>query len=493
MSTTARSEWVPLKPGGAGYDFLCASGESLESCDPATGEVVAVVRSSTDSDIDEAVSRARDVVARARGWARDGARRAAVLQRFAASLRRSQDRLAELLTREQGKPIEEARTEVKKAAGLFEYYGGLSRGVEGRVLSVGDYADAVIVREPLGIVAIVVPWNSPLILLARALAPALAAGNACVVKPASLTPAISVEALAMLASDPDLPRGTVSCVCGAGETVGEALVSHDGVDMVSFTGASTTGSEVMRRAADGLKKVCLELGGKCPNLIFADAPFDKALAGVQEGIFAEAGQNCTAGSRLLLENDIYQQFLDSLVASAARIQVGDGLNPATDMGPLVSQHQKDVVMEYVAIARNEGEIVLGGNDRHVSGYERGFFVAPTIVTGVSQGSRLVREEIFGPVLTVQRFSSEDEAVELANDTHFGLAAGLWTQNLDRCLRVARLLKAGTVWINTYHHYYPEAEGGGFKDSGVGRQQGVAGLLEYTQTKHLNFDTAPTLW
>ena len=493
-ASSFRPDWVPVKFPEARYPFLSASTRDLiESRDPATNELVALARSSSESDVEEAVGRAHTVADRPAEWARQPARRAGVLLRFAASLRAAEDRLATLLTREEGKTIREARIEVTKAAALFEYYAGLCRGIEGRVFSVSDSADAVVMRQPLGVVAVIVPWNSPLILLARALAPALAAGNACVVKPASLTPAITVEALSLLATDPDLPRGTLSCVCGTGPTVGEALVGHHGVDMVSFTGASTSGTAVMKRAADGLKKVCLELGGKSPNIVFADAPFDKAVSGVRQGILGDSGQSCTAGSRLLLQDTIYDRFLDSLTSAFHEVRVGDGLDPTTNMGPLVSQHQKDVVCSYVALARQEGTVRFGGEDYRPDGYDDGFFVTPAIVTDVSVKARVVREEIFGPVLTVQRFDTEDDAVQLANDCDFGLAAAVWTRDVEQCLRVARQLNAGTVWINTYHHYYPEVEGGGFKASGIGRQQGISGLLEYTHTKHVNFDTAPTLW
>ena len=491
--TLRQAIWIPPSLDAATHSFLCASDDFLESYDPATTELVARIERSIEDDVHEAVARARRVVEQVPKWSRDGARRAGVLLRFAQALRSGEAELAELLTREQGKRLVEARVEVAKAANLFEYYGGLCRAVEGRTLSVGEHADSMIMRVPLGVVAVILPWNSPLILLARALAPALAAGNACIVKPASLTSAVTVQALSMLASDPALPEGTVTCVCGDGSAIGDVLVGHEEVDMISFTGSTATGSHVMTRAAMSVKKICLELGGKSPNIVFRDAALPKALAGVKDAIFSAAGQDCTAGSRLLLERSIYDEFLDSLLPTIAGMNAGDGLDPSTDIGPLASANQQRSVEEYLAIAREESTILVGGDDCRPPGFENGYFIAPTVVADVSSRSRLAKEEIFGPVLVVQPFSDEDEAVSLANDTKYGLAAGLWTQNLDRCFRVARKLNAGTVWINTYHHFYPEAEGGGFKHSGIGRQQGVSGLIEYTQTKHMNFDTATTLW
>jgi betaine-aldehyde dehydrogenase len=490
QSSRYRTSWEPLVVEGDGAGLLVASGVYADSYDPATTELVARVRESTLADVDEAVTRAKGVNANRREWGQDAHRRARVLQRLADSLRQSEDRLAELLTREEGKTIAESRTEVNKAADLFGFYAGLARSVDGRALNLNSDARGMVTREPMGVVAIVVPWNSPLILLARALGPALAAGNTCIVKPASLTPAITASALAPLAADPEMPSGTVTCVIGPGSTVGAALAEHAGVDMVSFTGSTDTGIEIMKRAADSLKKVCLELGGKSPNVVFADADLEKAVAGAQAAIFSSSGQSCTAGSRLLVQEEIYDHFVSELVASARALKVGDGLDPTTDLGPLVSRTQRDAVSAYIDLGGDEGTILLG-EDSDPAPDLPGWFVPPTIVADLPADSRLIREEIFGPVLTVQSFSDESDAVALANDTEYGLAAAVWTQNLDRAFRVGGSIEAGTVWVNTYHRYFPEAEGGGFKRSGIGRQQGLEGLHEYTQTRHLNFDTSQT--
>ncbi|MFC6886542.1 MULTISPECIES: aldehyde dehydrogenase family protein [Actinomadura] len=486
-----RPPWTALRLPSAGQAFYVASGDEVTSSDPTTGAAVATLTSSTRADVDEAVDRAHRAFRTAR-WRNDGAVRARVLFRYAEALRANADRLGELLTREQGKTIGEARGEVLGAAEMVEFYAGMARTLYGRSIALGDNAHGVVLREPIGVVGIITPWNWPLVLLARALAPALAAGNACVVKPASLTAAITVEALAPLAADPDLPDGVLGCVVGSGGVTGDALVGHPGVEMIAFTGATGTGIGVMKRAADDLRKVSLELGGKSPNIVFADARMDKALEGALNAVFTTTGQICTAGSRLLVEESVRDEFVSRLAERTRALRLGDPLDPSTGIGPVVSHGQQREINEYIELGRKEGEIIaaaeLPGGD-----LASGAFVAPTLVGGLARDSRVVQEEIFGPVLTIQSFSSEEEAVELAEDTEFGLAAGIWTTDLDRAWRVGRAVSAGSVWINTYHHFYGEAEVGGFKKSGLGRQQGVEGILEFTETKHLNFDHAPKLW
>ncbi len=491
-TVAGRTAWTALRLPAEEHAFVHAAGEPFASDDPATGETVATLASSTPADVDAAVAAAQRAFAASR-WASDGVLRARVLHGFADALRADADRLAELLTREQGKTIHEARVELHGAAKMVDYYAGLARAVSGRSLVLAPNVHGVVLREPCGVVAVITPWNWPLVLLVRSLAPALAAGNACVVKPASLTAAVTVETLALLATQPELPEGVLACVLGSGAVVGEQLVGHDGVDMVAFTGETETGIRVMRRAAQGLRKVALELGGKAPNVVFADADLDKALAGAENAIFTTCGQICTAGSRLLVEDAIHDSFLERLAANVERLRVGDGLDERSQLGPVVSRAQRDKILDYVETGRREGTLVAGGSTLDGPEHERGWFVSPAVFSDLPAGSRLVREEIFGPVLTVQRFADEAEAVALANDTEYGLAAGLWTRDVDRAWRVGRAIRAGTVWINTYHHFYDEAEVGGFKRSGIGRQQGVEGLYEFTETKHLNFDGNASLW
>jgi len=486
-----RGDWKPDDVPANGSPCIVASGSVFDDIDPTTQELVARVRTSTPADIDYAVSAARAAFIRS-AWRSDGPLRARVLWHFAEKLRENIGHLSELLTREQGKTIGEARSEVMGAAEMVEYNAGLARALYGRSAVLGEHSHGVVLREPVGVVAVITPWNWPLTLLVRSLAPALAAGNACIVKPASLTPAVSVEALQLLTSDESLPEGILSCLLGPGAVVGEALVSHPGIDMVAFTGESATGAEVMRKSADGVRKVALELGGKSPNIVFADANLDKALDGALNAIFTTSGQICTAGSRLLVEASIYESFIERVVARAGALRAGDPLSAATTLAPLASGHQRQVVRDYIELGRKEGTVLTGElpDEPLIS---QGNFVPATVIADLSHGSRVVQEEIFGPVLTVHSFGDEDEAVALAEDTQFGLAAGVWTSNLDRAWRVGRAVRSGTVWVNTYHHFYAETEVGGFRKSGLGRQQGVEGIHEFTETKHINFDTKPTLW
>lgn len=487
-----RPQWKPLELPSQQQRFVVAAGDQVADTDPTTQQPVAVLRSSTVADVRTACARAAAAFRSVR-WRNDGATRARVLFKYAERLRDHVDFLAELLTREQGKTLAEARSEIAGSAEMIEFYAGLARAVYGRSIALGDDAHGVILREPVGVVAVITPWNWPLTLLMRSLAPALAAGNACIVKPASLTPAITTEALALLAADPDLPRDILSCVLGPGGVVGEALVADPEVDMIAFTGESQTGIGVMRRAAESLRKVALELGGKSPNIVFADADLGKALDGALNAIFTTSGQICTAGSRLLVDSAVYDSFVGRLVERANQLRMGDPLSPDTTLAPLVSKGQQRTVREYVNLGSKEGRVLTQAGKPGDGVAETGNFVAPTVLADLAMDSRVVQEEIFGPVLTVHPFTGEAQAIELAEHTTFGLAAGVWTRDLDRAWRVGRALRSGTIWVNTYHHFYPEAEVGGFRASGLGRQQGIGGLLEFTETKHLNFDSKESLW
>jgi len=490
--SAGRTAWTVLRLPTGSQRFVHAGSETFESTDPVTGEVVAELAAATPDAVDAAVTAAVQAFETS-DWGANGELRARVLYGFAQALRANEERLAELLTREQGKTIHESLIEVRSSAKMTEYYAGLARAVYGRSALLGANVTGVVLREPVGVVAVITPWNWPLVLLVRSLAPALAAGNATVVKPASITPAITVETLALLAEQPGLPEGILTCVLGSGGVVGEALVGHDGVDMIAFTGETETGIRVMKRAAEGLRKVALELGGKAPNVVFADAKLDKALAGAENAIFTTCGQICTAGSRLLVEDAIHDEFIERLAAQTNGLRIGDGLDPASQLGPVASAAQQEKVLDYVGRGKAEGTLVAGGATLEGEPYDAGHFVSPAVFADLPADSSLISDEIFGPVLTVQRFADEAEAVALANASEYGLAAGLWTQNLDRAWRVGRAIRAGTIWINTYHHFYDEAEVGGFKRSGIGRQQGIEGIHEFTETKHLNFDGNDTLW
>jgi betaine-aldehyde dehydrogenase len=473
--------------------FVHATGDEFERLDPAIGALVTIARESTSADIETACGRARGVV-HERAWGTGGARRSRVLHDFARALLAHAEELAELLTREQGKTLAEARIEVGASADMVDFYAGLARSVYGRSMSLGPNAHGVVLRDPVGVVAIITPWNWPLLLTVRALAPALAAGNACMVKPASATSGTIVHALRLLATHPELPGGALTCLLGSGARVGDALVGSSEIDMVAFTGDTSTGVHVMQRAAEQLTRVSLELGGKSANLVFADADLDKAVDGALDAILTTTGQVCTAGSRLLVERPIHDAFVDRLRVAMEAVIIGDPLDAATGMGPLVSPAAAAAVRRYVEIGATEGTLITGDRPVAVSdSCELECFVAPALVTDLWATSAVLQEEIFGPMLAVQAFDDETEAVTIANDSRYGLAAGLWTADVGRCWRVGRALQAGTVWINTYHHFYPETEVGGVKHSGVGRQQGLEGLLEFTETKHLNFDGAAQLW
>ena len=491
MAATGRSSWNVVKISPATHPLVLGTAGELESYDPATGELVATVATSGISDVDDAIDRAAARVRRS-PWRNDGALRARVLFRWAARMRENSEWLAELLTREQGKTLGQARGEVASSISMIEYNAGLARAIYGRSIALKEGVHGVVLREPVGVIAAITPWNYPLNLTIRAVAPALAAGNAVVVKPASLTPAIVAAAMSLLDHE-DLPADIAAVVVGPGGTVGDRLVTHPDVDMIAFTGDSSTGINVMKSAADGLKRVSLELGGKSPNIVFADADMEKALAGAENAIFSAAGQICTAGSRLLVEESIKDEFVGRLAERAEAMRVGDGLDPSSEMGPVVSAEQKRTVLDYIEIGRSEGTIIAGGEAIENGAHANGHFVRPTIVADLPSTSRLVAEEVFGPVLAVQPFSGEEEAIAIANASEFGLACGLWTNDLNRTWRMGREIESGTIWINTYHHFYGETEVGGFKRSGIGRQQGIEGLLEFTETKHLNFDSNPELF
>lgn len=490
MTERKRGPWTPVRLPERGQRFYPGGGEELVSTDPTTGEPVAVLETTSVTGVEQLVERAR-AASRDPVWRNDAATRGRTLYRYAESLRDQLEPLAELLTREQGKTIGEARSEVLGAADMVEFYAGAARTLYGRAQALGEHAHGVVLREPVGVVGVITPWNWPLTLLVRALAPALAAGNACVVKPASLTAAVTVRALAPLAEL--LPPGVLGCAIGSGSSIGDALVGNPEVDMIAFTGESSTGVDVLHRAGGDLRKVSLELGGKSPNLVFADAPMDKAVDGALNACFTTTGQICTAGSRLLVEAGAYDEFLDRLARRTEHLVLGDPLLPTTGIGPVVSPGQQRDIESYIELGAREGKILASAALPGDDGLARGAFVSPTLVGELPSDSKLLHQEIFGPVLTVQAFEEEQQGIALAEDSEFGLAAGIWTTDLDCAWRVGRAVSAGTVWINTYHHFYPEAEVGGFRKSGIGRQQGLEGIHEFTETKHLNFDSRPTLW
>lgn len=464
-----------------------ASADLLETRNPATGEIVGYAQNSTVADVEEAI----DAVYRAfqeSDWGWNPKRRYEALLGLAQKMEENLEYLARLLTMEQGKTIRESRLELTGCIDTLKYFAGAARTVFGRSIQLEPNNFGVIVKEPIGVVGIISPWNWPALLMIREMAPALAAGNGVIVKPASLTPAISVEIFKLIAQVPQFSKGIVSIVTGPGRAIGAAMATSKKIDMISFTGDTSTGKTIMEMATSNIKKLALELGGKSPNVVFPDVNLDKAIPIIGRSIFISAGQICMAGSRLLVHEAIKDEVLTRLKDYAEQLKVGNGLDETVDMGPLVSQSQVDLVGEYCEIGRREGKIVTGGYRLSGGEYDKGYFFAPTIIDELPANCRVLKEEIFGPVLAVQTFSSDDEALALANDSDFGLSAGVWTSDLNRALRMSKGIKAGTVWVNTYNKNFPEAEFGGYKQSGLGRTRGIDGLMEYCETKHIHFET-----
>ncbi len=469
-------EWVDASVGGNAI------------IDPASGQEVSLAPVLAAQHVDGAAQAAQQALARS-GWASDARLRADVMLQWAERIERNVDALARRLTLENGKLLSEAKFEIGNQVNVIRFNAGLARALSGHSHSLGSRVMGVVAREPMGVVAVISPWNWPISLLVRDVAPALAAGNAVLSKPASQTAGISIEVLRLLVECDGLPKGIVSMLTGSGGRVGQAMVEHPGIDMIAFTGDGSTGKGIARDAAPTVKKVALELGGKSPFVLCADANMDKAIATLARFIFlTTCGQICTAPSRLLVESSVENEVCERLAQAIDGIKVGPGLDPASQMGAITTRDQYEKILDFVERGKREATLVAGGEP--VAGVDRSQcnFVAPAIFADVDPQSPLVQEEIFGPVLTVQSFASDDEAVHLANGTPFGLAAGVFTQNLDRAWFLSRGIKAGTVWVNTYNRFYAETEVGGYKESGVGRMAGFDGLHEFTQTKHINFDS-----
>jgi betaine-aldehyde dehydrogenase len=461
------------------------NGATLEVYDPGNGELVYRAPNSPIEDAREAVAAAKHTV-ESTDWSDNPGQRATALYKLSQALKASVDWLAPLLTREGGKPLSVSKAEIFRGAEAIEYYAGLARNLYGRSTMLAPDSLAILLREPVGVVSIIVPWNMALSLLTRPLAPALAAGNAIVIKPSSATPGATTEFVKMIDAIPEFPKGIVNLVVGPGGTTGAELVRNPDVDMVNFTGDTSTGKEIMRMAADTLKKVGLELGGKSPNIVFADADFDRAVRGaLNAASMFHAGQVCVAGSRLLVEESIHDRFVERLAEMANRLRVGHGLTEGVQAGPVINENQLNRVMDYIETGKGEAELRAGGRRLTDGDLEKGYFIAPTIFDRVPVEARIAQEEIFGPVLAVQTFHDEEEAAQVANSTVYGLAGAVWTNDISKAIRMAKKVKSGMVWVNTFGKLYPAGEMGGYKQSGVGRQYGLEGLWEFTEMKHIN--------
>jgi betaine-aldehyde dehydrogenase len=474
-------------------EFVESAGKKyIPVIDPSTEEIMAEVPEANEEDVNRAVAAARAAFDSG-AWPQTTAQdRGRILFRLAEHIRKEAAHLAELESRNSGKPIVEAEYDIADAATCFEYYGGMATKILGHVNPVPDNALSLSLREPIGVAAQIIPWNYPLLMAAWKLAPAIAAGCTCVLKPAEQTPLTALEIASYLA-DAGLPAGVVNIITGFGEECGTPLVKHPDVNKVAFTGSASVGKAIMKAAADTVKRVTLELGGKSPNIFFADADFESAIDGALFGVFINQGEVCSAGSRILVEKSIYPKFVEAMSAKAKTIRLGPPLERETKMGPLVSKDQFDRVRSYQELGKKEAKLAAGGG--RPASMKQGYYVEPTIFYDVDNSARIAQEEIFGPVAAVIPFADEAEALRIANATPYGLAAAIWSRDIFKALRMVKALRAGIVWVNHMQPTYVEAPWGGYKQSGFGRELGPWGIEEYLETKqvHINLNEQPIGW
>jgi betaine-aldehyde dehydrogenase len=472
--------------------WTAGSGGTVEVLNPFDASVVETVDQAGPDDVEAAVAAARAAFDDPRGWRGTSVvHRAGLLRRIADLLQRDKEHIARIETLDTGKTLGESRIDVDDVTAVFRYYADLATTQGGRTVDVGlPHVLSRIAHEPVGVCVLITPWNYPLLQLSWKLAPALAAGCTCVIKPTEVTPLSSVL-LVRLAEEAGVPPGVVNILLGTGPAVGAPLTEHPDVDMVSFTGGLATGQAIIRTSAATVKRVAVELGGKNPNIVFADCDFETVVDNALTAVFLHSGQVCSAGARLIVEESIADDVVAELALRADAIRIGNGLDPASQTGPLVSAAHRAKIEDFVASAREEGaEVLAGGCRPDDPDLAAGYFYRPTVLDGCHRGMRVVREETFGPLLTVERFRTEDEAIALGNDTTYGLAGAVWSADTARAHRVAGALRHGTVWINDFGPYVPGAEWGGMKRSGNGRELGPTGLHEYQEQKHIWHNTAP---
>ncbi len=470
------------------------SSKTFEAINPANQEVLGIFPEADAEDVNRAVQAARQCFDSGAWSGKTHQERGRILLKLAEIVRKRSEELAMLECLNSGKPIVEAEGDIADVATCFEYYGGLANKIHGEIPPVPDNALCLALREPIGVAGQIIPWNYPLLMAAWKLAPGLAAGCTCVLKPAEQTP-ITILELASSFEEAGLPPGAVNIVTGFGET-GHEIVIHPDVDKIAFTGSVAVGKSIMKHAADTLKRVSLELGGKSPNIFFADADFEAAVDGALFGVFINQGEVCSAGSRILVQKSIYDRFLERMTAKAKGIRVGPGIHRETKMGPVVNKEQLDRIQHYFDVGKREGLKVAIGGERATDGeLSKGFFVKPTIFYDVDNQSTLAREEIFGPVAAVIPFKDEEDALRIANDSPYGLAAAVWSRDIYKALRTVKQLKAGIVWVNHMQPTYVEAPWGGYKQSGFGRELGKWGVEEYLETKqvYINLNEQPIGW
>ena len=466
-----------------------SSTETFELRNPATGDVIGRVPRATKEDVREAVEVGRRALEAASWRDMEQTKRGKLLMQIAALMRQNFDELAKLETLNQGKPIRESKGDVAWAVRAFEYWAGAADKIEGETIPVTPNRLTYTLREPVGVTAHIIPWNYPLALAARSIAPALAAGNTIVAKPAELTP-LTLLKIAEYAQKSGIPDGVLNVITGSGSVAGRELVSNHGIDGITFTGSTETGQQIMETASKNVTPVLLELGGKNPNIVFPDADFQKAVQMAKYAIFTNAGQMCWAGSRLFLHYEIYDKFLTELKKQTELIKIGPGQDEKTELGPLVSKDQQERVLNYIKSGSEDGaRLITGGTVPQEQTLRKGYFLKPTIFTDVTATMKIGCEEIFGPVLTVFKFKSVEEVVQMANDTKFGLYAGLWTNDLKLSQRLVNQLQAGVVAVNDYLVAYPQTPFGGYKDSGIGYESGLQAINHYTRIKSVTVNAS----
>ncbi len=467
------------------------SRKKREIINPFNQEVIATATEGNEQDVKAAILTARNTFDQS-GWKNTTAHeRGKLLYKIASLIERDQEELARLETLNTGKTLIESEADMVDIAEVFRYFAGLADKNGGEVIeSPIPNSFSRVVREPIGVTALILPWNYPLLQAAWKIAPALAAGNTIVLKPSEITPLTTVK-ITELIEESGVPKGVYNLVLGAGNVVGQVMADSPLVDFISFTGGIETGKNIMTSATGNLKKIALELGGKNPNIVFADSDLETAVDQALNAVYFHAGQVCSAGARLLVEAEIHDWFVEQLVERIKRIKLGDGFDKDTQSGPMISAAQREKVEKYVEIGKKEGaKLLVGGKRPEDPELEKGFFYLPTIFGECTADMRIVQEEIFGPVLTIERFTSEEEVIALANDTIYGLAGAVWTKDIEKAERVTSQLRMGTVWINDFHPYFAQAPWGGYKQSGIGRELGKTGLEEYTELKHIYQNTKP---